>query len=184
MLGNVFNYVAGAASIISLIVTLTPYFPEYKNHFRYAAVFFIGTLLGSIFASVSSQAIVFQFEGSMTQMMLLVTAMISLVIVIVVILSVALGGETKDSHRMAAGSAAALFFSMIMIYGITNLPTYTNNRTRDISESLAIARYYKQSGSISRAVPYYCAALEAAKYQTGLSEIEKEVDAICPISHP
>jgi hypothetical protein len=180
MLSNTFNYVAGAASIISLIIALTPYFPEYKGYIRYAAVFFIGTLAGSLFASASSQAIVFQFEGSVTQMMLLISAMISLAIVIVVILGVVLGGEVKESHKLAGGSAAALFFAMMVLYAATNFDTFVkSSRPRDISESLALARYYKQSGKMSRAMPFYCEALQAAMYLPNQMEIEQEANAIC-----
>src|SRR5947209_3873840 len=109
MLSNVFNYVAGAASIISLVIALTPYFPEHKVFIRYATVFFFGTLAGSLFASASSQAIVLQFEGSLIQAMLVVAAIISLSIVVVIILGIALGGEVHQHHQVSGAAAAILF---------------------------------------------------------------------------
>jgi hypothetical protein len=178
MLSNVFNYVAGAASIISLVVALTPYFPAYKSYIRYMTVFFFGTLVGSLFATASSQAIVFQFEGSLIQVVLVVAAIIALSIVIVIILGVALGGVVKEYHKVSGGAAAVLFFAMLLLYGVSNLPSI-EPRLRDTDENLAIARYQKQLGSISRALPYYCDALKSVRYTAKEKEIAQEVDAIC-----
>lgn len=178
MLSNVFNYVAGAASIISLIVALTPYFPEYKRYIRYATVFFFGTLAGSLFATASSQAVVFQFEGSLIQAMLLVGAIISLSIVIVIIIGVALGGEAHDYHKVSGGAAALLFLATLSLYAITNIPTI-EPRYRDTEEHLALARYHKQSNNISRALPYYCEAMKSVRYTQKETEIAREVDALC-----
>lgn len=180
MLSNVFNYVAGAASIISLVIALTPFFPEYKRYIRYAAVFFIGTLVGSLFSSASSQAIVIQFQGSVLQTALLIAVMIGLAIVIVIILAIALGGEVEEYHKAAAGGATVLSLAALCLYGITTLPDLTKNQgQRDIDESLGLARYNKQSGSLSRAMQYYCDAMRAAQYQPREREIVKEANEIC-----
>lgn len=180
MFSNVFNYVAGAASIISLVIALTPYFPEYKGFIRYATVFFFGTLAGSLFATASSHTIVFQFEGTLIQMVLLITAIISLTIVVAVILSIALGGQVEDYHGTAAGAAATLFVAMILLYGITNLPALPiGARQRDADESLALARYHRQSNNLSQAMQYYCDAMKSVKSQPRAKEVADEVNALC-----
>ena len=71
MLNNAFNYASGIASIISLILALSPFFPAYKALIRYALVLFLGMLIGGLFATASAQTIVLQFEGSITQVLLL-----------------------------------------------------------------------------------------------------------------
>ena len=179
MLGNLFNYAAGAASIISLVIALTPYFPEYKIYFRYSMVFFFGALLGSLFASMSSQAIVIPFAGSVLQITLLIAAMISLAIIVAIILGIALGGEATEALKLAAGSAGGLFCVMIGLYAVTNLASMGYGGQRDVDESRALARYYKALGPVSRSMQYYCDAMRAAMYGRRQREVTQEADAIC-----
>jgi hypothetical protein len=93
MLNNAFNYVAAIASIVSLALAFTPYFPRHKKYIRFAAIFFAGMLVGSVCASLSAQTTtVFQFQLGITQILLLGAAIIVAAIVIVVILWLAFGG--------------------------------------------------------------------------------------------
>jgi glucan phosphoethanolaminetransferase (alkaline phosphatase superfamily) len=184
VLSNAFNYVAGVASIISLILALTPFFPTYKTHIRYAAVFFIGVLLGSLFATASAQTIVFQFEGSVTQVMLLAAAIASLIIVLVIIVAVALSGEVKPSHSGAGASAAALFILMMVMYGISNWraptrPSEIAYTARDTDEFLALARYYREQGNKNMAFEYFGKAFNSAPYRDEIrGPIKQEWDGV------
>jgi hypothetical protein len=90
---NAFNYVAAIASIVSLALAFTPYFPRHRKYIRFAAIFFAGMLVGSVCASLFAQTtIVFQLQLGMTQILLLGAAIVVAVIVIVVILWLAIGG--------------------------------------------------------------------------------------------
>jgi len=166
LLNNAFNYIAGIASIVSLILTLTPYFPTYKNHFRFAMVFFLGLLIGSLFATASTQTVVLQFEGTLTQTLLLGGAVASAVIALVVVTSIALGGELKDSHSAAGWSSAGLFLLFMVIYGISswaNVPKASvlpNYSARSVDELLTLARFYNQQGNKNLALEYFDKALE------------------------
>jgi hypothetical protein len=91
-------------------------------------------------------------------MMLLIASIISLAIVIIIILGVALGGKNKESHKLSGRSAAGLFLATMLMYGVvTYVPIiFQSFGAGDLNENLALARYYKQSGSTSRAMQYYC----------------------------
>lgn len=179
MLSNTFNYITGVASIISFVIALTPYFPKYKEYIRYLTVFFFGTLLGSLFASASSQAVLVQFEGSVVQAMLIAAAGISLVILIVIILSVALGGKVKESHAVAGSSAAALFIFMMIFYGISFLPGPSVSARKNLDESLGLARYHRQTKNLTSAMNYYCEAMRSAQFTTEQKKVELEVQQFC-----
>lgn len=149
MLANAFNYVAGLASIVSLILALGPFFEKYRQHFRYATIFCVGVLMGSVFASVSASTIVIQFEGSITQMLLLGGAATAATILLSVIVGIALGGEVKEFHGTAGLSAAGVFFMMMVMYGVAHLGSGSSSpsyRGRDVDELLSLARYYNGNG--------------------------------------
>src|SRR2546430_2439963 len=116
MISNLFNYISGALSIVSFVITLTPFFPQYKEHVRFATVFFLGTLIGSLFASAQGQTLVLQFEGSIVQALLLAGAITCAVICIGVVLAIALGGISSESHSSAGGAAFGLFIVFMIMY--------------------------------------------------------------------
>ena len=185
MLSNLFNYVTGALSIISFVITVTPFFPAYKPAVRFATVFFIGTLVGSLFASAQSQPIIFQFEGSLVQALLLGAAVVCAVIVIVLVLAMAMGEKVKENHASAAGSAFGLFVVFISMYAIANYnshPTSTSKEirytARDADEFLSLARYYKGQSNTNLALEYYAKALEATYRDEPKANIRREMDSL------
>jgi|GEM_PF-3398343 len=93
MLNNPFNYVAGIAAIISLVLAFTPYlFSQYKTYIRFAAIFFVGMLVGSVCASLAAPTVVVQLQLGIVHILLLGAAAVAVGLVIIVIFWVATAG--------------------------------------------------------------------------------------------
>jgi hypothetical protein len=84
---NPFNYVAAVAAIVSLVLAFAPYFPRHKKYIRYAAIFFIGVLVGSLCASLFTHTTtVFQF--GIPWIWLLGAAVVTVIVIVVILLLV------------------------------------------------------------------------------------------------
>ncbi len=82
---NAFNYAAGCALVILLVLSFTPYFPRYKGRIRYAAVFLLGTIVGTAYASVFGPPTVYQLHFGLSPMLLLGAALIAVLILALVL---------------------------------------------------------------------------------------------------
>jgi hypothetical protein len=82
---SAFNYSVGCATIILLMLSVSPYFPRYKTHIRYAAVFLLGALVGSVYASVFAPPTVYQLHFGFSPMLVLGAALLAVIILALVL---------------------------------------------------------------------------------------------------
>ena len=186
VLSSLFNYVTGALSIISFIISVTPFFPQYKAAVRFATVFFLGTLVGSLFASAQSQPIVFQFEGSLVQAMLLGAAVICGAMTIILVLAISMSDKKLDNQSSGAGASFGLFIVFMAMYSIAayNAPvagkveTRTPLSARGADEFLSLARYYRDQGNVNLALEYYAKALDVTYRDEQKANVQREMNAV------
>lgn len=82
---SAFNYSVGCASIILLVLSVTPFFARYKIYIRYAAVFVLGVLVGSVYASVVATPTVYQLYFGFSPMLVLGAALLAVIILALVL---------------------------------------------------------------------------------------------------
>jgi hypothetical protein len=81
---NAFNLWVGCASVLLLALSVTPYFPRYTARIRYAAVFLLGVLVGSVYASVFAPPTVYQLHFGFSPMLVLGAALLAVIILALV----------------------------------------------------------------------------------------------------
>ncbi len=82
---SAFNYSVGCAAAVLLVLSVSPYFPRYKAHIRYAAVFLLGVLAGSVYASVFAPPTVYQLHFGFSSMLILGAVLLAVIILALVL---------------------------------------------------------------------------------------------------
>jgi hypothetical protein len=82
---STFNLSVGCASVVLLVLSVLPYFSRYKAHIRYAAVFLLGVLVGSVYASVFAPPTVYQFHFGLIPMLVLGAVLLAVIILALVL---------------------------------------------------------------------------------------------------
>lgn len=82
---STFNYSVGCASLILLALSVTPYFLRYKAHIRTTAVFLLGVLAGSVYASLFAPPTVYQLHFGFSPMLILGAALVAVIILALVL---------------------------------------------------------------------------------------------------
>ena len=77
---SAFNYAMGCAAIVLLALSFTPWFPRRRIHMRYVAVFALGALVGSLYASVFAPPAVYQLHFGFGPMLLLGVALLAVIV--------------------------------------------------------------------------------------------------------
>ena len=77
---STFNYAAGCAAVILLVLSFAPWFSRYRIHIRYAAVFLLGALVGSVYASVVAPPTVYQLHFGFSSVVVLGVAVLAVIV--------------------------------------------------------------------------------------------------------
>jgi MFS family permease len=84
---NPFNYVAAVAAAVSMVLAFMPYLPRHRRYIRYAAIFFLGMLVGSLCASLFTHATTV-FQLGIPWIWLLGAAVVAVIVIGVILLLV------------------------------------------------------------------------------------------------
>jgi hypothetical protein len=82
---NAFNLWVGCAAVVLLALSLTRYFPRYRARIRYAAVFLLGVLVGSVYASVFAPPTVYQLHFGFSPTLVIAAALLAVIILALVL---------------------------------------------------------------------------------------------------
>lgn len=178
-MGNVLEYVLAAATILSFLLALVPYFEKYKPQIKFAFVFISGMLVGSIVARAAASQVSITFEGSAFQAMLLVMMAVAGIIILVTLLSFSLSNKdsvSENNPKIISGFGSfGLFIVLAFISGLSSCSIQTNRL--DSGEYLTLAKYYESSGDISRSLEYYQKLLRL-EHSTGGTGDEQFIQTI------
>lgn len=82
---SAFNYSVGCAAVVLLVLSALPYFSRYRARIRTAAVFLLGVLVGSVYASVFAPPIVYQLHFGFSSILIVGAVLLAVIILVLVL---------------------------------------------------------------------------------------------------
>lgn len=180
---NVFVYIAGLATIFSLLLQLSDLFPAYRDAKK--AIFFVvlGTFIGTILGSLSSVTIsVSTPESPLAIISLGIIVLFAVLLAFVSLVAIFTKDDKKryELYKMTGAGIPIFIVIMLIAWGIYHAQTAPKPHFElTVGELMSISKFNLQNSNYDRAIVH----LDRVKSKLSLSDprhsaVEKKIEEI------